>query len=768
MASKKFKLNFTFKTFIGLVLLFTFLFGAAVLSVIDSKVTSKLDGVLWTIPAKIYSRSLEIAEGGLVNKKNLLRELEMLSYQKVRKATDLGEYYYNGKNLNIFLRGHLKQSSGLYRITFEEERVKSIENQGGSVVNSIILEPMAIGGMYPSHMEDRVLLDWPQIPDKLVKILLSVEDQGFFNHYGISLKSISRAFFRNIQAANIEQGGSTITQQLAKNLFFSSEQTLKRKVSEAIAALLIEFHYTKKEILLAYINDVYLAQSGTRSIHGFGLGSKHFFGASLRNLEDHQLALLVGMLKGPSVYNPRRNPNNALKRRNVVLRVMERDGIISTQILENQVKEEIKIVKPNYSSETKYPAFHDLVRIELRNNFNENELRTEGLSVSTNIDPVLQESLEKNIVLTKKQLIKKYGSKLNKLEGAAIVIDIQSGEVRALVGSTSPRQFGFNRSLNAVRSIGSLVKPFVYLTALNKYQDYNLVTILDDSKLSVPLSKNSSWEPNNFDKKFHGNVPLHKALWQSYNIASARLGLEVGFENVKETFKLLGIDKNVPHYPSLFIGSFEMSPYEVAQAYQSIASDGFYTPLRSIREISDAKGNVNLRYPYKIEQRFRPEPVSLLKFAMRQTFLEGTARGYSLNKIDKWMVGGKTGTSDDQRDSWFAGYAGDYLVLVWLGFDDNRSTPLTGRSGALQVWKNFIDDINPSRVNKAILPRIHYVWTDINDGTLSGPKCKGSILTPFIKGTEPKPVPSRKNCGPAFEETSNTVLNRLKSVLLKD
>ncbi len=264
MASKKFKLNFTFKTFIGLVLVSTFLFGAAVLSVIDSRVTSKLDGVLWTIPAKIYSRSLEIAEGGVVNKKNLLRELEMLSYQKVRKATDLGEYYYNGKNLNIFLRGHLKQSSGLYRITFEEGRVKSIENQGGSVVNSIILEPMAIGGMYPLHMEDRVLLDWPQIPDKLVKILLSVEDQGFFNHYGISLKSISRAFFRNIQAANIEQGGSTITQQLAKNLFFSSEQTLKRKVSEAIAALLIEFHYTKKEILLAYINDVYLAQSGTR------------------------------------------------------------------------------------------------------------------------------------------------------------------------------------------------------------------------------------------------------------------------------------------------------------------------------------------------------------------------------------------------------------------------------------------------------------------------------------------------------------------------
>ena len=293
--------------------------------------------------------------------------------------------------------------------------------------------------------------------------------------------------------------------------------------------------------------------------------------------------------------------------------------------------------------------------------------------------------------------------------------------------------------------------------------------MLDDSKLSLKLSSNSKWEPNNFDKKYHGEVPLHKALWQSYNIASARLGLDLGFDAVEITMQDLGIKKEVPHYPSFFIGSFEMSPFEVIQAYQTIASDGFYSPLRSIREITDLKGNTNLRYPYVIEQRLRPEPINLIKFAMQQTFIKGTARGYSLKKINLWDAGGKTGTSDDQRDSWFVGYAGKYLVLVWLGFDDNRATPLTGRSGALQVWKNFINDIDPIPVEKTKLSRIVYAWTDSSDGLLSGPRCKGSILTPFVKGTEPSVTPDgRRNCGTSIEKNSSEVLDKLKGVFLNE
>ena len=758
----KFKLTIGF--FIGLISIIVFIFTAASIAVLDYRVTSKLDGVLWTIPAKIYSRPLELAEGIHLNKDNLIKELEMLSYERVKDPVQPGEFKFSKDDLKIFLRGYLDQRSGIFNINFDDSEIKRITNQLGIAEDLIKLEPTVIGGMYPSHMEDRVLLNWPEVPPILVDTILAVEDQNFFNHYGISLKSISRAFLRNVQAGEVEQGGSTITQQLAKSLFFSSEQTIRRKVLEAIASLIIETRYSKEEILLAYINDVFLAQSGKRAIHGFGMGAQHFFGTSIQNLSTDQVALLVGMLKGPSFYNPRRNPNNATKRRNLVLRVLNNSNKISDSAFEKLKNKELGVSLPNYRTETRYPAFHDIVRLELQKNFNEKELRTKGLAVETNLDPVLQDSLENNLQKTKLQLIKKYGSRLEGLEGAAIVVDISSGEVKAVAGSTEPSSYGFNRSINAIRPIGSLVKPFIYLTALDQYSDYNLTTLLDDSKLSL-MSGGKLWEPDNFDKKFHGEIPLHVALWQSYNIASARLGLDVGYEAVENMFLNLGITKDVPNYPSLFIGSFELSPYQAIQAYQTIASDGFYSPLRSIRQIKDTEGKIEFSYPYSIDQTIRPEPVALLKFAMQQTFERGTARGYSKKQIQLWNAGGKTGTSDDQRDSWFVGFAGELLVLVWLGFDDNRQTPLTGRTGAFQVWKNFINDIKPVKITQSSLPRINYVWTDIGDGLRSGKKCKNSILIPFIQGTEPNKIPDvRRECSSKIESSRNTVMDKLKEV----
>ena len=758
----KFKLTIGF--FIGFISIIVFIFTAASIAVLDYRVTSKLDGVLWTIPAKIYSRPLELAEGIHLNKDNLIKELEMLSYERVKNPVQPGEFKFSEDDLKIFLRGYLDQRSGIFNINFDDSEIKGITNQLGIAEDLIKLEPTVIGGMYPSHMEDRVLLNWPEVPPILVDTILAVEDQNFFNHYGISLKSISRAFLRNVQAGEVEQGGSTITQQLAKSLFFSSEQTIRRKVLEAIASLIIETRYSKEEILLAYINDVFLAQSGKRAIHGFGMGAQHFFGTSIQNLSTDQVALLVGMLKGPSFYNPRRNPNNATKRRNLVLRVLNNSNKISDSAFEMLRNKALGVSLPNYRTETRYPAFHDIVRLELQKNFNEKELRTKGLAVETNLDPVLQDSLENNLQKTKLQLIKKYGPRLEELEGAAIVVDISSGEVKAVAGSTEPSSYGFNRSINAIRPIGSLVKPFIYLTALDQYSDYNLTTLLDDSKLSL-MSGGKLWEPDNFDKKFHGEIPLHVALWQSYNIASARLGLDLGYEAVENMFLNLGITKDVPNYPSLFIGSFELSPYQAIQAYQTIASDGFYSPLRSIRQIKDTEGKIEFSYPYSIDQTIRPEPVALLKFAMQQTFERGTARGYSKKQIQLWNAGGKTGTSDDQRDSWFVGFAGELLVLVWLGFDDNRQTPLTGRTGAFQVWKNFINDIKPVKTTQSSLPRINYVWTDIGDGLRSGKKCKNSILIPFIEGTEPNKIPDvRRECSSKIESSRNTVMDKLKEV----
>lgn len=759
------KLSLKLITYLSLIIFSVI--SIAYVSILDSKVVNKLDGVLWTVPAKVYARPLELAEGGKINVDVLKKELEILSYELTKGIPDTpGEFSQSQRSVNIFIRGFGSQEPGLYRLKIENDKIDSIKRKDGISIDLIQLEPLSIGGMFPSHLQDRILLNFSQVPKDLEEMILVVEDRNFYSHKGISLRSIMRAFIKNTRALGIEEGGSTITQQLAKSLFFSPEQTIKRKIKEAIAALLIEIHYSKQEILLAYINDVFIAQSGRRAIHGFGLASQFFFGTDLKNLSLDQKALLVGMLKGPSLYSPINNPDRAKTRRDLVLSLIKNDSLITEEEYLDLKGRSLKVIPPSFKSLSKYPAFNDIVTLDLRKNFDDSDLRTKGLKIITNLNPVVQDYLEESIKDTKLQLKRRYGSQLNGLEGAGIVIDSFSGEVVAAIGSTKPNNYGFNRAINAVRPIGSLVKPFIYLSALQHYSKYNLSTLLDDSKLSVSLPGGKLWEPNNFDKKFHGNIPLHVALSESYNVATTRLGMDLGYSVVQETFTKLGIKKKIPKYPSIFVGSFEMTPLEVIQAYQTIASEGFYSPLNSIRTVESSEDVLSLSYPYKVEQRFRPEPIYLLKFVLKQTFISGTARGFSSRVIEKWKTGGKTGTSDDQRDSWFVGYAGNYLMVVWLGFDDNRKSPLTGRTGALQVWKNFMSRLDPIAYEVRKPSRIRYEWVDTKDGLLSGERCKRSILIPFVEGTEPEMIPqNRKKCRISEESYTAKVLNKIKEAI---
>jgi len=759
------KLSLKLITYLSLIIFL--IISIAYVSILDSKVVNKLDGVLWTVPAKVYARPLELAEGGKINVDVLKKELEILSYELTKGIPDTpGEFSQSQQSVNIFIRGFGSQEPGLYRLKIENDKIDSIKRKDGISIDLIQLEPLSIGGMFPSHLQDRILLNFSQVPKDLEEMILVVEDRNFYSHKGISLRSIMRAFIKNTRALGIEEGGSTITQQLAKSLFFSPEQTIRRKIKEAIAALLIEMHYSKQEILLAYINDVFIAQSGRRAIHGFGLASQFFFGTDLKNLSLDQKALLVGMLKGPSLYSPINNPDRAKTRRDLVLSLIKNDSLITEEEYLDLKGKSLKVIPPSFKSLSKYPAFNDIVILDLRKNFDDSDLRTKGLKIITNLDPVVQDYLEESIKDTKLKLKRRYGSQLNGLEGAGIVIDSFSGEVVAAIGSTKPNNYGFNRAINAVRPIGSLVKPFIYLSALQHYTKYNLSTLLDDSKLSVSLPGSKLWEPNNFDKKFHGNVPLHVALSESYNVATTRLGMDLGYSVVQETFTKLGIEKKIPKYPSIFVGSFEMTPLEAIQAYQTIASEGFYSPLNSIRTVESSGDVLSLSYPYKVEQRFRPEPIYLLKFVLKQTFISGTARGFSSRVIEKWKTGGKTGTSDDQRDSWFVGYAGNYLMVVWLGFDDNRKSPLTGRTGALQVWKNFMSRLDPIAYEVRKPSRIRYEWVDAKDGLLSGERCKGSILIPFVEGTEPEMIPqNRKKCRISEESYTTKVLNKIKEAI---
>ena len=745
-------LNSNIKKVLVIIALICLLFLFVFISVLDFKVKDKFNGALWTIPAKVFSRSLDISEGGYLDRNRLMQELELLGYIKDSEIDRAGKYKLSDSSLTLFLRGFdndvKKQEKGRFIIKFNSSsKVDSIKRSDGISLDLISLEPSAIGGMYPAHMEDRIPLKWEEVPEGLVNILIAVEDGKFFEHNGFSFKSMLRALFKNVAAADVIEGGSTITQQLAKSLFFSSEQTISRKFMELIVAMLIEFHYSKNEIILAYINDVHLSQVGNRSINGFGLASEHFFGTPIGSLEVHQMSLLVGMLKGPSIYNPRRYKERAKKRRDLVLSILAREGVYSSAQIKDFKSKSIDVIAPRYGSKTKHPAFHDLVRLELRDNFVDKDLRINGLQIHTNLDPVIQNISQQNLRSTISRLQSKYKANLEDLQGAVVIVNINNGEIVSFVGSSSQNKLGFNRALNAIRPIGSSMKPVVYLTALKQHGKYRLNSILEDSKFILDLPEGGKWEPGNFDNKYHGSIQLHEALWQSYNIATARLGMELGVSEVLKDLSSLGFKAEQVPLPSHLIGSIEMTPIQVAQIYQTISSEGFHSNLRAVSYVADVNKKLTWINPLNLEQRFRSEDIHLLKFALKQTFVRGTARGYSEKKIKKWNTGGKTGTSNDQRDSWFAGYAGDFIAIIWLGFDDNRKTPLTGRSGALQVWKAIMKDIDPTAQRVAIPQRVKYQWVDLDDGLLSGKQCPNSIFMPFITGFIPEEVSSRsKNC----------------------
>ncbi len=429
--------------------------------------------------------------------------------------------------------------------------------------------------------------------------LLAVEDRAFFEHAGVNPKGIFRALLANLRAGRTVQGGSTLTQQLVKNLFLSNERTLKRKINEILMAILIDSRYGKDEILEAYANAIYFGQDGSRAIHGFGLASQFYFGEPLEDLDLHQIALLVGMIKGPSLYDPRKHPDRAMERRALVLDVMVEQNLVSAE--DATVAEEMALdVTPKAASGiTAYPAFLELVQRQLRQYYKSEDLVSEGLRVFTTLEPRVQATAE-NTLANSLSPLEKSQPKARPLQGAAVVVDTQSGEVLAMVGDREPKAVGFNRALDAKRLAGSLIKPVVYLTALEQPDRYTLTTLLNDSPL-IYTSGGQRWTPANYDKRYHGRVTLRDALARSYNVPAVRVGLDMDVINVVEMLRRLGLERDLKPYPSLLLGALEVSPFEVTQIYERIANGGFRIPLRAIREVTNATGEPLQHYALDVD-----------------------------------------------------------------------------------------------------------------------------------------------------------------------
>ena len=666
---------------------------------LDSVVKQRFEGQLFDLPTVVYARVLDLSPGTAVSLTQVKNELDVLNYRKVNSPRHPGEYSSSSTNIEMirrpfeFVDGPEADRHVMLHFNGNElTRIQSLEKKGD--MGYLRVEPKMLGMLEKSNDEQRLFLKRNQFPEVMVDALLATEDRNFYQHDGVSPLAIARAMVVNVKAGRTVQGGSTLTQQLAKNLFLSSERTLWRKVREAYIALILDHRYSKDRILEAYLNEVYLGQNGGQAIHGFGLASRLYFGQPIQELRIDQLALLVGMVKGPSYYNPVRYPERAKTRRDLVLRLLMQQDILTARQYEEAASRDLDI-QDNPRIASRQPAYFQQVNIELKKYVGDRFEAKKGIRVFTSLDPVSQDKLEKSIARKVADLSKTAG---DKLEAAAIAVDRNTGEIRAMVGGKRTGYDGFNRALNASRPIGSLVKPAIYLTALEQPQKYTLATTLMDTPLSLKGSKGSVWSPRNFDRKFRGEVPLYVALSKSYNVPTVRLGMQLGIDSVSDTIGKLGVDKNeIRPVPSMFLGSFSLTPFQVAQMYQTITNSGRIAPLSALRSVVDNDGEVLYQSIPRVSQSVDQQAAWLTTYAMKRGVSEGTGR--FLQGQFAWAgLAGKTGTSNDSRDSWFVGVDGREVTTIWLGRDDNKPTKLTGSSGALRVYADYLKHRTPEQL----------------------------------------------------------------------
>lgn len=709
---------------------------------LDRDIREHFAGARWALPAQVYAAPLELYAGLRLSAAELVHELGRLGYREDPHLDGTGTFLPSRAQVDIHLRPFRfwdgVQPEVKLAVRFSGSSVEAIRRiESGETADIARLDPMLIGSIYPRHGEDRVLVRLDGVPPLLPTGLVAVEDRHFRDHWGVSPRAILRAMVANLRAGRVVQGGSTITQQLIKNFFLTSRQTWARKLNEAFMAVLLERHYTKDEILEAYLNEVHLGQDGRRAVHGFGLGAQFYFNKPLSELQPQEVALLVGVVKGPSYYNPRRHPERALERRNLVLQVFRDEGLIDEETYARAAAAPLGVDAGRVGGAERYPAFVDLVRRQLQGQYRDEDLTDEGLRIFTTLDPRAQEDLERRIIDTLPELERARKLKGDTLEASGVVTSADGGEVLALVGGRDVRYPGFNRALDSQRPIGSLVKPFVYLTALERPGEFSLHTVLPDESVDLRMPHGKLWSPSNYDKQLHGPQPLYRALAQSLNLPTVHVGLQVGAEQVLQTLRRAGYSGEAQALPSLFLGAIGMAPIEVAQIYATLAAGGFQAPLSAIREVQTKDGDPLSRYPIQLKQTLPDGPVYLVDWALRQVVTQGTGRGVYATLPPDVAVAGKTGTTDDYRDSWFAGFSADRVAVIWVGRDDNQPTGLSGSTGALPVWARVMRDLRVQSFDPIPPASVETLVIDPQTGLRADDGCPDAIEIPFMLGWGP-------------------------------
>lgn len=684
-------------------------FTGAVLTVfyggyLDWQIRSKMDGQIWRLPAEVYSRIESVKISDNLTFDEVIQILLDNEYRQTTMVAAPGDFKLEDDTIVVLRRAFpfpdKPEPQRVLRLHFADNKLNRIEDLVAlKAIDEFRLAPKLIA-MLESDNEDRLAIPLQNYPRLLIDALILTEDRRFYDHHGINPVGIIRALITNIRAGQTVQGGSTLTQQLVKNLFLSSERTITRKANEALMSLVLDWRYDKNRILETYLNEIYLGQNGDTQIHGFELASQFYFGRSIREISLDQIALLVGMVKGPSLYNPWRNPQNALERRNVVLKLMLEHKMIGDELYQLLSQRPLGVQQKGQISR-KYPSFIQTLQADLRRELGEHKISSLlGARIFTTMDLKQQAQAENAVVNTVSQLQLK--TKNPYLEGAMIVADYRVGEIRAVVGGLQTQYAGFNRALMAKRQIGSLVKPSIYLTALSNPEQFRLNTPINNQPITINVKGSPPWQPRNYDKKYSGSVMLMDALARSLNIPTVNIGMKVGLSKVIDTQKAMGWDNvEIPKVPAMLLGAYTISPYDVTKLYQTIANQGGRIELTTVDTISDRQGNIIYQHDKTAKQVVPQEAAFQTLFAMQQTVERGTARSLQNDYADLRLAG-KTGTTNDARDTWFVGIDGKNISTVWLGRDDNGETKLTGASGALQIYKDYLSHtyIEKLKLNK--------------------------------------------------------------------
>ena len=699
---------------------------------------------------RIFSTAFPLAPAAPIEKTRLQERLTHLGYRPVsRKVQAPGEYRLLSSSVDLYLRDFL-YPDGLIRgrpirLLLEGDQIARVlslpeEEDAGPVA----LEPQLIGGLLETSRQVRDWISLSAIPPQIVDAVLSIEDHRFYEHVGIDPRGILRAAFQNLKGGTVVQGGSTITQQLAKNLYYTQQRTYIRKLKEAFAALILEAKYSKQDILESYLNEIYLGQSGSVAVYGIGQAAQYYFGKSLSQLTVPEAALLAGMIKGPNTYAPVRDPKRAKQRRDLVLLRMKQEGRLSDKQYQSAVNAPIRVTTLQHGV-TDAPYFLDYILSQAGDS---SDSAQTGLRLFTTLDLEMQRLAEEAVsaglsrLESKHRFLKKTA---DHLQGALVAIDPRTGAILAMVGGRDYRSSQFNHAVQAKRQAGSLFKPFVYLTALEqsltaKEGSITPASLLDDSPISFPDGA-SSWAPQNYDRQFHGQISVRTALEQSLNVPAVRLAQSVGIPDIIRTLRSVGIQGPLDEHLSLALGSSEVSLLEMTSAFGALAQGGRYISPYAIaslvEQVNEQAGRRIRQQHDETTQVFSTQSAYLVTSILQGVVQHGTAAAARRMGLTA-QIAGKTGTTDDHRDAWFVGYTPDLVVGVWVGFDGGTTLQLTGAQAALPIWVDFFRKAMPAPsiafpVPSGIVTRM----IDPHTAQLATTACPDSFEESFIEGTEP-------------------------------